>query len=100
MEAIEKVKTGSHEVKAATAEQVDSSRRISAVSENVSTQAAQIASSLGNQKQKSDDITAFTGRIQKTTADLVASAEDMNRSIHSLKGDAQTLMGELSKFKT
>jgi hypothetical protein len=41
----------------------------------------------------------FTDKIQKTTADLIASAREMNKGILSLSKDAQTLISELRKFE-
>ena len=98
--AVEKVKDASHQVTTVAAEQLESSKRISFVSENVASQASQITEAIGSQKRKSDELVGFTDKIQETTANLIASADEMNRTILALSNDAQRLTGELQKFKT
>lgn len=98
-EAVEKVKTGSEQIKRTTEEQFNSSKQISIISDNVSRQAGQITFAINSQKQKSAEIVSTTEKIQKTTADLIASATEMDRSISSLSKDAKTLLTEIQKFK-
>lgn len=100
MGAIDRVKALSQKVLGATAEQVAGSKRLAAVSENVSLQAGQITSAIESQRKKSEEIVEFTRKIQTTTAELIASAADMNEGITSLSNDAARLTGELKKFTT
>jgi len=99
VEATEKIKTGSEQIKRTTEEQFKSSKQISIISENVSKQAEQITFAINSQKQKSTEIVSTMEKIQKTTADLIASATEMDRSISSLSKDAKTLLTEIQKFK-
>lgn len=99
VEAAEKVKTGSEQIKRTTEEQFKSSKQISIISDNVSKQAEQITFAINSQKQKSAEIVSTMEKIQKTTADLMASATEMDRSISSLSKDAKTLLTEIQKFK-
>jgi len=99
VEAVEKVKTGSEQIKRTTEEQFNGSKQISIISDNVSKQAGQITFAINSQKQKSAEIVSTTEKIQKTTADLIASATEMDRSISSLSKDAKTLLTEIQKFK-
>lgn len=99
VEAAEKVKTGSEQIKRTTGEQFKSSKQISIISDNVSKQAEQITFAINSQKQKSAEIVSTMEKIQKTTADLMASATEMDRSISSLSKDAKTLLNEIQKFK-
>ncbi len=99
VEAVEKVKTGSEQIKRTTEEQFKSSKQISIISDNVSKQAEQITFAINSQKQKSTEIVSTMEKIQKTTADLIASATEMDRSISSLSKDAKTLLTEIQKFK-
>ncbi len=99
VEAAEKVKTGSEQIKRTTEEQFKSSKQISIISDNVSKQAEQITFAINSQKQKSAEIVSTMEKIQKTTADLIASATEMDRSISSLSKDAKTLLTEIQKFK-
>jgi len=99
VEAAEKVKTGSEQIKRTTEEQFKSSKQISIISENVSKQAEQITFAINSQKQKSAEIVSTMEKIQKTTADLMASATETDRSISSLSKDAKTLLTEIQKFK-
>ena len=98
-EAIEMIKNISHQLMTSTREQLEVSKQISAVSENVSAQAGHITAAIKSQKQKSNEIVMITDKIQKTTADLIASAGEMNKGILSLSKDAQTLISELRKFE-
>ncbi len=98
-EAVEMMKGISQQLMTATREQLEGSRQISAISENVSAQARQITSAIKSQKQKSNEIVMITDKIQKTTADLIASAGEMNKGILSLSKDAQNLISELRKFE-
>lgn len=99
VEAAEMVKTGSEQIKRTTEEQFKSSKQISIISDNVSKQAEQITFAINSQKQKSAEIVSTMEKIQKTTADLIASATEMDRSISSLSKDAKTLLTEIQKFK-
>ncbi len=99
VEAAEKVKTGSEQIKRTTEEQFKSSKQISIISDNVSKQAEQITFAINSQKQKSAEIVSTMEKIQKTTADLMASATEMDRSISFLSKDAKTLLTEIQKFK-
>jgi len=98
-EAVEMIKSISQQLMTATREQLEVSKQISAVSENVSAQAGHITAAIKSQKQKSNEIVMITDKIQKTTADLIASAGEMNKGILSLSKDAQTLISELRKFE-
>jgi methyl-accepting chemotaxis protein len=98
-EAIEMIKNISHQLMTSTREQLEVSKQISVVSENVSAQAGHITAAIKSQKQKSNEIVMITDKIQKTTADLIASAGEMNKGILSLSKDAQTLISELRKFE-
>jgi methyl-accepting chemotaxis protein len=66
----------------------------------VSLQAGQITSAIESQRKKSEEIVEFTRKIQTTTAELIASAADMNEGITSLSNDAARLTDELKKFTT
>ena len=99
VDAVEMVKSISHQLMTTTGEQLEVSKRISAVSENVTAQAEHITSAIKSQKKKSNEIVMITDKIHKTTADLIASAGEMNKGILSLSKDAQTLINELQKFE-
>lgn len=99
VEVVEKIKTGSEQIKKATEEQSKGSKQVKSVSENVSRQAEQITLAINSQKQKSEEIVINMEMIQKTTADLIASAAEMERNIGSLSNDAGTLLTEMQKFK-
>jgi len=99
VDAVEMVKSISHQLMTTTGEQLEVSKRISAVSENVTAQAEHITSAIKSQKKKSNEIVMITDKIHKTTADLIASAGEMNKGILSLSKDAQTLINELRKFE-
>lgn len=99
LEATERIKSGSEQIKRSTEEQFAGSKQMKSVSENVSDQAGHITEAINSQKQKSEKIVSNMEKIQKTTADLIASAEEMDRSINALRDNANTLLIEIQKFK-
>lgn len=100
VEAAESVAAGSEQIKRSTQEQFQSNKQMLTVYENVSEQAGQITSSIQNQNQKSTEIVKNMEKIRMTTADLINSASEMDRSISALSNDALVLLHELQKFRT
>lgn len=100
VEAAESVAAGSEHIRRSTQEQFQSNKQMLTVYENVSEQAGQITSSIHNQNQKSTEIVKNMEKIRMTTADLINSASEMDRSISALSNDARVLVHELQKFST
>lgn len=99
VEASDRIKTGSEQIKRATEEQFKTSKQIVTISGDVSKQAEQITVAINNQNKKSDEIVRTMEKIQKTTATLISSATEMDKSISSLSRDAKNLLNEIQKFK-
>lgn len=99
VDASDRIKTGSEQIKRATEEQFKTSKRIVTISEDVSKQAEHITVAINNQSKKSDEIVRTMEKIQKTTAALISSATEMDKSISSLSKDAKNLLNEIQKFK-
>jgi methyl-accepting chemotaxis protein len=99
VEAAEKIRTGSQELKRATKGQHNSIKQIAFISRNVSSQARQINNAIDGQKQMSNELVFAMEKIQKTTAELINSATEMDSHIQSLSENAKTLLAEIKKFK-
>lgn len=99
IEATERVKELSRQVKTATGEQKDGSRQIAGVIDNVSQQASQIAGATAKQKEKSISIVQSMQQVHLASDRLIASGNEMNQVIGSLKEEALNLLKELQKFK-
>ena len=98
VEAAEKIRTGSQELKRATEGQHRSTQQIAFISRNVSSQARQINNAIDGQQQMSNELVFAMEKIQKTTAELISSATEMDSHIQSLSKDAKTLLAEIQKF--
>jgi len=98
IDAAEKIRTGSLELKRATEGQQRSIEQIAFISRNVSNQARQINNAIDGQKQMSYELAFAMEKIQKTTAELISSATEMDSHIQSLSKDAKTLLAEIQKF--
>ncbi len=100
IEAAERVKDLSAQLKVATTEQKGVSRQIAEATDNVSKQASQIAHAMENQKNNSKEIVGSMQQIQNTTNTLISSSQNMNAVISSLKAEAMNLLMELQKFRS
>jgi len=98
LDAMERIKAISEQIKSSTGEQLQASKQIAEIAGNVSTQAEQITRAIGSQKQKSNEIVRSVDSVQRTMGELIASANETEQVINSLKEDAKSLIEELQKF--
>jgi methyl-accepting chemotaxis protein len=96
--AAEKVRELSHQVKIATNEQSDGSRRIAGASTRVAGQARRSAKATKTQRAGSEHIIESIERVHKTTIALRDSSASLDRAIKSLGTEAAMLLEEMQKF--
>lgn len=99
IEATEKVRDMSLQVKNSTEEQKLGSKHILNAAENVTRESSYLENLVGQQREKSSEIVGAMERIKETTSDLVNAANQMSEVITSLKSDSLYLMHELKRFK-
>ncbi len=99
VQAAERMRDITRQVRTATQEQTTGSRAIANAVESVTRQASQIARSTSEQSQGAQQISEAISRIQKITQDTVDVSIEMDISVMTLKQKADALQAELEGFK-
>jgi methyl-accepting chemotaxis protein len=99
VEASDKIRTDAEQLKRATESQSRSIKQISYISGYVSGQAKQIHVAMGKQEQMNNEIINSIGKLQETTAELIAASTEMDSHITSLGNETKALLAEIQKVK-
>jgi methyl-accepting chemotaxis protein len=95
----EKMKTITQQVQIATEEQAKGSKQINDAGENMMVQIQQIANAMNEQRKENEIIIKSIFEIQRITKLSVQMAQEMNKAMEGLIGQADLLKGEVNHFK-
>jgi len=99
VQAAERMRDITQQVKSATQEQTTGSRSIADAVMSVTSQTAQVARSTAEQSLGAQQISDAISRIQKITGDTVDVSIEMDTAVTVFKQNADVLNGELDGFK-